>query len=347
MKRSVLIAGVGGASLGTEIIKCLVHCGNYNIYGADISPYAFGLYQECLNDSFLVDRERYIWDILDICKKSKIDVIIPGGEEPSRLLSDQRKIIEEEGILLATNSDEVIELGMDKIKTFNHLQSRGIAIPRTLLIDRNTLDDLSEINYPCIIKPAVGTGGSVFVTLAEDKEEAIVYATYLIRRGIVVIAQEYIPLDEGEYTVGVLSLSDGEIVGSIALRRFFNAKLSCLSKFQGKVISSGYSQGLIDDFAEVRRQAEIIAREFGSRGPLNIQGRLYRDIFYPFEINPRFSASVYLRTLAGFNEVDIFLQYLLNNKNIKPGAIKYGYYFRTLDEKYISRERIQSDPLDK
>ncbi|MBT9145434.1 MAG: hypothetical protein DDT42_01305 [candidate division WS2 bacterium] len=41
MKKSVLIAGVGGASLGTEIFKSLRRSGNYSVVGADISPYAY------------------------------------------------------------------------------------------------------------------------------------------------------------------------------------------------------------------------------------------------------------------------------------------------------------------
>lgn len=41
MKENVLIAGVGGASLGTEIFKSLKRSGNYSVVGADISPYAY------------------------------------------------------------------------------------------------------------------------------------------------------------------------------------------------------------------------------------------------------------------------------------------------------------------
>ena len=86
MRRSVLIAGLGGASLGTEIFKSLRHSGNYNIFGADISSYAYGLYQTGFVRTYILDHKQYIPNLLNICKKEKIDAIIPGAEEPLLLL---------------------------------------------------------------------------------------------------------------------------------------------------------------------------------------------------------------------------------------------------------------------
>jgi len=339
MKRSILIAGVGGASLGTELFKSLRHSGNYNIFGADISPYAYGLYQEGFVRTYVVDRKQYTPNILDICRKEKIDAVIPGGEEPLLLLCNRKDLFDQEDIALAINSKEVIELCTNKIKTFEYLSNQGIPVPLTKLV--NDIDELNAFNYPVILKPTTGSGGSTFVCLAEDRDEALLYVSYLRKRAIKPIAQEYIPHYEGEYTVGVLSLPNREVMASIALKRSFNAKLSCLTKYDDRVISSGYSQGLIEEFPEVRQQAEIIAVALGSTGPLNIQGRLHSGILIPFEINPRFSASTYLRTMAGFNEVDVFLQFLLNHKYTPLGKIKYGYYLRSLEEKYIHDEWLK------
>lgn len=45
-KIRVLIAGIGGASLGTEILKSLLlNEERYDIFGCDISALAFGHYQ--------------------------------------------------------------------------------------------------------------------------------------------------------------------------------------------------------------------------------------------------------------------------------------------------------------
>ena len=110
---------------------------------------------------------------------------------------------------------------------------------------------------------------------------------------------------------------------------------------KNRVVSSPYSQGSIDNFSEIRKQAETIANAVNSKGPLNIQGRVKNGIFYPFELNARFSGGTYLRAMAGFNEVDIFLQFLLNRKKPSLKKIKYGYYLRTLNEEFVSFEQIK------
>jgi len=60
MKTKVLVAGLAGASLGTEIVKCLSDAGEYAVYGCDISPLAYGLYSGKLQDSFIADPANYL-----------------------------------------------------------------------------------------------------------------------------------------------------------------------------------------------------------------------------------------------------------------------------------------------
>ena len=112
-------------------------------------------------------------------------------------------------------------------------------------------------------------------------------------------------------------------------------------KTKNRIISSPYSQGLVDDFKAVREQGEKIAKIIGSRGPLNIQGRLKNNILYPFEINPRFSGGTYLRAMAGFNDVNMFLQFLFTGKKQFSKKIKCGYYFRNLEEKFIRKKDLK------
>jgi carbamoyl-phosphate synthase large subunit len=108
------------------------------------------------------------------------------------------------------------------------------------------------------------------------------------------------------------------------------------------LISTGNSQGLIDEFPHVRKTAEAIATAIGSKGPLNIQGRVRDGVFLPFEINPRFSASTYLRAMAGFNEVDIFIGSMLFDEPIRVTAIRPGYYLRSFSETFIPKAEIKS-----
>jgi carbamoyl-phosphate synthase large subunit len=333
-KLRVLVAGIGGASLGTEILKSLILAENYEVFGCDISPLAFGHYHQGITGTFLADPANYVDSIVNICSQSSIQYVIPGAEEPMVLLNSSLDRLVARGIKLASNNPEIIRIFSDKLQTFSFLSERGFAVPLTKKVDK--LADLEGITFPCIVKPSEGSGGSSYVYFAEDEDEGMLYVQHLVRNGKKAIVQEYIPHDEGEFTVGVLSLPNGELFGSIALRRVFHNKLSLSWKGKGGLISSGYSQGLIDDFPDVCRTAEEVANSVQSRGPLNIQGRVKDKVFYPFEINPRFSASTYLRSLAGFNEVDIYLRVLAGESFEEPLKIRPGYYLRSFTETFFS-----------
>jgi carbamoyl-phosphate synthase large subunit len=338
-KNRVLIAGIGGASLGTEVLKSLILAGRYEIYGADISPLAFGHYQEGFKETFLIDRNDYVQHIKTVCVNNKIEVIVPGGEQPMTLLGPYKLEFESLGIKMAFNSAEVISLCSNKDRLFEYLQQGDTRLPKT--IKACHVDDLGDFPCPCVIKPAAGSGGSAMVFLASTRDEALQYLGYVLNNTPVAVVQEYIPVDEGEFTIGVLSLPNGRLYGSIALKRIFNSKLSVLANTKTGLISSGYSQGLIDDFPDLCQQAEHISKAINSVGPVNIQARVRNGILLPFEINPRFSASTYLRALAGFNEIDIFLQYILNGIEIDFPNIRPGYYLRSLDEVYVPLDKVR------
>lgn len=332
MKR-VMIAGVGGASLGTELLKALVLAGRYRVFGCDISPIAYGLHHSAFDRTFRVVRTDYVRSVIDACMDAGATYLIPGGEQPMVLLGTAVKQLEEAGITLVGNDPAVIKVCSDKAATFRQLSDCGVGIPKTTLA--HGAESIQEVGLPCVIKPATGTGGSSQVFFAADVDEAQVYAGYIVRTGATPIAQEYVPDDEGEFTVGVLSYPDGSVGGAIALRRSLDTKLSVMTRGRGGVISSGYSQGYIADFSEICEQCEEIAKKLGSKGPLNIQGRLSKGRLVPFEINPRFSASTYLRAMAGVNEVDMYLQYLITGVKPRRGVIREGWYLRSLTEQYV------------
>lgn len=339
MPIKVMIAGIGGASLGTEIRKSLTLAGGYEIYGCDISKTAYGLYDGAFTATWKVSRDNYVASVLEACVQSGAKFLIPGGEEPMSLLGAAAEKFSSAGVRLLANSPEIISRFSDKDETFRHLAECGIPIPGTTVI--KTESDLEKIGLPCIVKPATGSGGSVGVFFAVSTDEALVYADYIRRMGSVPIAQQYVSDHEGEFTIGVLSLPNQQIVGSIALRRALDAKLSVAYRGRGGLISSGYSQGYIDLFPDLCAQAKKIAHTVNSCGPINIQGRVQNGVLLPFEINPRFSASTYLRAMAGFNEVDILIKYLINGMDPQQPEIKSGWYLRSLTEQFLETERLK------
>jgi len=336
MKNKILIAGIAGASLGTEIAKSLVLAKNYEIYGCDISAFAYGHYSNYFQKTFVINITKYIESVLNICLEEDIRYIIPGGESPNILLSQAKSIFENHHIKIVSNNQNVVALCSSKKNSFDFLNKHSVETPKIF----NFLNKDKEIEFPCIVKPSEGTGGSSFVCVVKNEAELKNHVEFLENNNLIPVIQEYISHAEGEFTVGVLSSIQGTIIGSIALKRSFESKLSVSLRTHDYLISSGYTQGLIDDFPEIIETCKNIAMKVQSTGPLNIQGRLKNNQFIPFEINPRFSASTYLRALAGFNEVDFYLRNIINGETNFPHQLKYGYYMRNFEETFIPKDKV-------
>jgi carbamoyl-phosphate synthase large subunit len=281
----VLVAGVGGASLGTEVAKSLALARSYRIFACDISTHAYGLHDPIFENAACLERENYAEQVLSLCLEWGVHSVIPGGEEPLRLLVDAGSAFARVGIVVATNEADLIRTCVDKQRLFRQLELLGFPIPWTRAVeDPRTLQRDTIPEFPCVIKPASLSGGSAFVFFVETFEELGMYAQLISRACGSAIVQEYVGLDEGEFTIGVLSVPEAGLVGSIALRRLFDSKLSVAMQTSNCLISSGYSQGLIDDFPEVCMQAEKIAAALGSIGPINVQARMRDGVLFPFEI---------------------------------------------------------------
>lgn len=337
-KTSVMVAGVGGASLGTEILKALRLAGGYKGFGCDISKTAYGLYDPGFEKTYLVEREDYVESVIGACNDAGARYLIPGGEQPMTLLCAAADRLSDAGIQLLGNSPEVIATFSNKATTFAHLSELGISVPRTRPIEN--ADDVEYVGVPCIVKPSTGSGGSNAVFYAVSVDEALMYAAFIRRMETIPVAQEYVGVEEGEFTIGVLSLPNKDVVASIALRRALDAKLSVAYRGRGGVVSSGYSQGYIDHFPELCAQAEKIAVSIGSCGPINVQGRVRDGHLLPFEINPRFSASSHLRAMAGANEIEMLLRYHISGIRPERPEIHPGWYLRSLTESFIPAEAV-------
>ena len=340
-KKNILIAGIAGASLGTEILKCLNLTGKYTVYGCDVAGFAYGHYSAGFEKTFLIDERGYTEAVMNICKRYQINLVIPGAEEPMVILNENSAVLKEESIHLLGNTPEIVKTFSDKNRTFALLGELGFPVPKTVVY--TDAGGLKEMPFPAVVKPSVGSGGSSFVFFSQHAEEAQIYSEYLIRNGKAPVIQEYIPDDEGEFTVGVLHRPNGEYAGCLALKRAFPNKLSVHARYKNGLISSGYTQGLIDDFPHVERTARDIAGAVKSRGPLNIQGRVRKSVFMPFEINPRFSASTYLRAMAGFNEIDWFIESLYSGEIPVNPDIKHGYYLRSFTEVFVEKDQVKKE----
>lgn len=356
---NVLITGVGGGGYGRQVLKALRMAKTpYTIVGTDVSPVSMGLYET--DKSYIVpsaNESTYISKIFDICQKETVSVLVTGSEPELLKVSENRNEFEERGILLLINTPRVLKICMDKRETYHFLIGTGFNCPKSLLIEDETdlesydFDIGRPLSFPVIVKPALASGGSSNVFLAQDLEELDFFIKYLKKQGLKPMVQEYVGSYEEEYTVGVLTdISEGNLIGSIAMKRQILSGLSNRIKIKNRhsgraksdilAVSSGISQGIIDDFSEVRQYCEEVAVKLGSRGPLNIQCRKVEEKVYPFEINPRFSGTTSVRAIVGYNEPDILIRKHILGEDISNIEYKKGVIVRGLSELYIPFDRL-------
>ena len=346
-KICVLVTGVGGGGHGHEIVKALRLSGRYHLVGVDMVESSFGLFD--VDEAYTVPSASdpdYMDILLEICQQRQAKVLVHGSEPELKVISSNRDVLLKAGVLPLINTSEVIERCIDKWATMVFLKEQGFDFPHSLLI--HTEREIPRyFSLPAVIKPATGGGGSNNTFVVQEIDELEFACRYLVRQGKIVLVQEYVGTPDDEYTVGVLSTLDGELVGSIALRRYILSGLSNRIQIPNRTqridlsstlaISSGISQGIIDDYSEVRHECEKIAKALQSKGPINIQCRVVEGKLYPFEINPRFSGTTYIRALMGFNEPDmLILHHVLGEKLPNPVRYKFGRVVRGLVERCAS-----------
>jgi len=345
-KINVLVTGVSGGSFGEQICKSLKYGKNqYRIFAAniDLNSAMVVSADEYIKLPFANDRD-YINELNFIISKNNIKYLIPGSEPELITISQNRDIIDSNNVKILINTQKIIEICTDKFKCNNFLSENGFITPKSYKITDESEIDKIEKNYPLIIKPSSGGGGSIFTFIAQNDDELFFFIKYLLTYNKLPIVQEYIGNYNNEYTVGVLNLPNGDFIGSIIMQRDILSGIS--NKFKIKnitnrkdlgdilVISSGITQGKFVENDIINSQVKKISEKLNSKGPINIQGRLVENNFVVFEINPRFSGTSSMRAMAGFNEPEILINFyekIPNNEiNIKFGMVK-----RALIEKFI------------
>ncbi len=339
----VMVTGVGGGGNGEQLIKALrLSEKDYFLIGADITPISKGLYQV---DSKTIlppaSDPNYIEQLIKVCKLNQADALFTGSEPELKAVAAVQDQIRAEGIFLPMNPKSVIDLCMDKNKTMAWLDENGFAHPLSLTI--KSAADLETVDFfPAVLKPSIGGGGSANSFIAQDRDELNLFGTWLLHIYPEFIVQQYVGNADCEYTVGVLSDMEGEVINSIAVKKnimtALSNRLKIKSRYTGEmlVLSNGISQGRIGRFPEVTYECEEIAKKLGSRSAINIQLRFVNGKCMVFEINPRYSGTSSFRAMVGYNEPDIMIRKYLLGETIEPHfSYREGFIMRGLDETFL------------
>lgn len=217
----------------------------------------------------------YLKSIEEIISKESIDLFIPISEYEIR---ESLKFNDEIASKTIHVGEKIIKIGLDKLETYKELRNLGLKLPWTIDADKDIPHE-----FPCIFKNR-SSSGSKSILQANSIEESNLfremYSGYVF--------QELLSPVDQEITCGVYRTKQCKTHVIQIHRELTQGQTSW-----GKIIADPSIKNLCEEIAE-------FLNLFGS---INIQ--LINTDKGPkiFEINPRFSSTVLMRHLVGFQDL--------------------------------------------
>ncbi len=288
---NVLVTGAGGG-VGQSIIKALGDT-DYSVIAADGELLGTGLY--AATKGFVIpyaSNTYFIPRLIEICKQTDTKYIFPGLDAELAPLAASVDQFKDNGITVVVSAPHVINTADDKRATAQFLEDHGFAAPQTYPLAERVDEHLG---YPFIVKPQKGGARSKNVYKVADRRMFERLLNELDPQAYV--AQEFIEGDE--YTCGSVNLGEA-CWGTIVMRR----TLRNGDTYKAFVVKDPGLEAYIKD----------VATRLKPFGACNFQFRLRDDVPHIFEINARCSGTTASRTLAGFNEPKMILDYLVHRR---------------------------------
>lgn len=203
---NILFSSVGRR---VELVKAFREASNEleiksNLIGVDIDDLAPAL--RFVDKNYRVSRissEEFIPQIIDICKREKICMIIPTLDTELLLYAKNKDLIEKEsGAKVMVSNENTISIIRNKFKTYEFLKENGFNVPK--LITEKEIKN-NDYKLPLFIKPLDGSS-SINNFKVNNENELKFFKEYVPNP----IIQEFV---EGqEYCVDIFSDFQGNVI---------------------------------------------------------------------------------------------------------------------------------------
>lgn len=314
---TVLITGCGGA-IGLGLAKAL-RTGSKELHfiGADSDLYAAFFHLKRKRRLFsntytlpMADQPDYTQKIIDICRRERVDVILPGTDAELEKLSALKNKIAKIGTKIIISNPKTIKTCRDKWLTYRNL-SACLPIVKSALPEIGIEKALKITGLPAIIKPRLGWGSRQTYKVESAEKARIIMKS--VEKPVI---QTY--LEGDEYTVDGLANSHGKALCIVPRRRI---KVFAGLSFQGITVRD---RQLIELGKKITHHLRIV-------GPFNFQAKKIDGKPTIIEINPRFAGTGILSVKAGVNIPFLALREICNMKipnniDFKEGVVMSRYF---------------------
>ncbi|MGL1930799.1 MAG: ATP-grasp domain-containing protein [Desulfotalea sp.] len=315
----ILVSAVAG-DIGAGAVRSLSETG-IRIIGCDMKEYSpiIPLLTKFYKIPSANNVDEYFTSLEACIKNEKVTCFLPISEAEIAVLNANRQRMLSLGVKVLINNELILDNFLNKLSTINFLKQYNIKVPNSTLLK----DFDYSFDFPVIVKALEGCG-SKRLWVAHDNDDLSYLKT---KDKDDLIVQDYLGSDDFEFTTGVFS--DGHNVSIISFRR----KLG----FGGLSI-----EAILVDEPKLDQLAIKIARITNLKGSINIQTRLSKGEFIPFEINPRISSTLSFRKKFGFDDVVWWLEVILGKSYNYCKKYSSGRAIRYTSEMYFDMKEIST-----
>ena len=302
---NILFTGVGRRIELLQAFRnaALVLNKEVRLYGADMAGTAPALaYCDFSRMVVAMKDPGYIEDLLGICEKDHIDLLIPTIDTDLLKLSEARDRFSQIGTRVMISEPAMVRICRDKNLTSRFFIDCGLKAPLPVNDYR-----AYKSGFPAFIKPKDGSS-SINAFRVDNEEQLELYASQI---------EDYIvqPFVSGrEYTIDIFCDWEGYPISIVPRER--------LQVRAGEVNKTRICMDPV-----MVREAETLCRAFRPCGPMTVQ--LIRDdsgVDWFIEINPRYGGGAPLSMKAGARSAESILKLLDGDevgyqKQIADGAV--------------------------
>ena len=252
------------------------------------------------------DSEDHVREILAVCKRVGIDVVLPVQHDEVLILAARKAEFIAQGIALPIPPGPLMSNAIDKYWVSQIAEENALAGPKTVLLEQAMSSDLlgAGIEFPAVVKLRCGTGQARQKRI-ENADDLRKYASSEAPKygADEVIVQEFIPGDDwdGMYSVGLLYDSQHRLKACVPLKKMrsrpYDGGTAVCTQAEARDDVAQLAIGLMESIGDWEGIADVEIK----LDPRDGEPKL-------IELNPRAWGSIYGAYAAGVDLPWLWLQ---------------------------------------
>lgn len=279
-----------------------------NVIGVDSSKEKYGsLWVDKFYNVSNPESRNYINQLVNICIKEKVDIIIPWTNIETLIISKHIQIFKKNRIMVLTNKFSINKILVDKGAFYEEIKNTDIPIPKYKII--NNIKELSDaidlFDYPkdkVVVKPRLLSGGRGLFVLSKktdintrninhslSKKALLEIFNNSKNKNIKYLVMEYLKGDD--FSVDILC-NNGEIISAIQRKRV--SDLGGIS-----VVGETTKDEKVDKI--IKKIVKHFKINFNCNIQLRYRNQKNKGQPLVYDINPRISGTIVANAYVGID----------------------------------------------